>query len=90
MAPRYSDPGKTWRSRHTRLPKSDTMARGNHRLRRTAKVDDCKLAPRFRINLKKTGLNRHGGVLSKKMGKKRVEFFLVLLPLYVIDKVIDC
>jgi hypothetical protein len=56
------------------------MGRGNHRLRRTVKVDDCKLSLRFHINLKKTGLNRHGGVLSKKRGKKRVELLLVLLP----------
>ncbi|MGD9234526.1 MAG: hypothetical protein PVH67_11785 [Desulfobacterales bacterium] len=32
MAPRYSDPGNTRRSRHTRLPKSGTMDMGYHPL----------------------------------------------------------
>ena len=44
---------------------------GNHRLRRTAKVDDCKLSLRFHKSSKKTGLNRYRGSAVSKEGQKK-------------------
>lgn len=42
MAPRCSDPRKTGRSRHTRLPKPDIMDRGFHHRRRPENPYCCE------------------------------------------------
>ena len=62
---------------------------GNHRLRRTAKVDDCKLSPRFHTILKKPGYTGTGECCLKRWAKKELNFFWYSCQYLKFDRSID-
>ena len=75
MAPRYSDPGNTQRSRHIRLPKSGTMDRGYHPLCWTSNIWNQYGSDRFNEVLKKFRSAEYRESVALEKGRILVWFY---------------